>query len=106
MDQSIYMLNALWFKKDGGRQKYLEYGAAVFPLMKKVGAEIADNYHPEEALIGDWDPDVFFLVKYPNKEAFESMINSAEYREIRHLREASIDKSLLARCKPMDWGKS
>lgn len=104
MSESIYMLNALWFKEDGGKQKYLEYGAAARPLLQAAGAEVQSNYYPEAGLIGDWDPDVFFLVKYPSKEAFDTMANSPEYRAIVHLREAALEKSLLIRCRPFDWG--
>ena len=103
MNEPIYMLNALWFKPDGGKEKYLEYGAAARPLLKEAGAEVMDNYAPEKSLIGDWDPDVFFLVKYPSQEAFESMIGSPAYQKILHLREEAIDNSLLIRCKPFDW---
>lgn len=103
MDQSIFMLNALWFKPDGGREKYLEYASAVAPLLELVGGEVGPNYGPETALIGDWDPDVFFVVKYPSQAAFESMVSSSAYAEIRHLREAAIEKSLLIRCKSFDW---
>ena len=76
MDDETYMLNALWFKEDGGQEKYLEYGAAVAPLLKKAGAEVKDNFRPDEYFIGEWDSDVFFMVKYPSKAAFESMISS------------------------------
>ena len=101
MSTAIYMLNALWFKADGGREKYLEYGAAVAPLIEQAGAEVQDGlYVPEESLIGNWDPDVFFIVKYPSKEAFDSMINSAEYAEVAPLRETALEKSLLVRCRP------
>lgn len=102
MSEPIYMLNALWFKKDGGREKYLEYGAAVAPLIKIAGAEPLDGFQPEESLLGEWDPDVFFVVKYPSKEAFETMVNGTEYAKIAHLREEALEKSLLIRCKPMD----
>jgi len=103
MDESIYMLNALWFKRDDGQEKYQEYGVAVSSLIAKAGAEINQNYAPEQALIGEWDPDIFFLVKYPSQSAFETMIASSEYKEISHLREAAIEKSMLIRCKPFDW---
>jgi uncharacterized protein (DUF1330 family) len=106
MEEPIYMLNALWFKKDGGLQKYLEYIEAVRPLLEKIGAEFNESYYPEEGIIGEWDPDVFFLVKYPIKTAFESMVNSSAYKEIMHLREEAIEKSLLIRCKPFDWKQS
>ncbi len=103
MSDPIYMLNALWFKKDGGREKYQEYGEAAKPLLKEAGAEIQENYYPEKELIGNWDPDVFFMVKYPSKEAFHTMINSPAYQKILHLREEAIDNSLLIRCRAYDW---
>ena len=103
MGEPIFMLNVLWFKKDGGLQKYMEYGAAVAPLLEVAGAEVKDNYSPEESLIGDWDPDAFFVVRYPSKAAFESMISSPEYAEVMHLREEALENSLLIRCKPFSW---
>lgn len=103
MSEEIYMLNALWFKPSGGREKYLEYGAAVAPLIQKTGAEVQHNYGPQESLIGDFNPDVFFVVKYPSKEAFDAMINSTEYQAIMHLREEALEKSLLTMCKSYDW---
>ena len=103
MDETIYMLNALWFKKEGGKEKYLEYSAAIAPLLKEVGGEPAPGFQPDIALIGDFDPDVFFVVKYPNKEAFKTMATSEAYAEIAHLREEAIEKSLLIRCKAYDW---
>lgn len=103
MSEAIYMLNALWFNTDGGKEKYLAYGAAAAPLTEKAGAKIQDGlYTPEQALIGDWNPDLFFIVKYPSKEAFDTMINSPEYAEIKHLREEALEKSLLIRCNLND----
>ena len=32
----VTMLNLLKFKADGGMEKYMEYGAAVAPLLEKV----------------------------------------------------------------------
>lgn len=54
MSEPMFMLNVLWFKKEGGQQKYMEYGAAVAPLLEAAGAEVKSNYAPEESLIGDW----------------------------------------------------
>ena len=97
------MLNVLWFKEHGGREKYAEYGAAVAPLLDAVGGQAGEMYKPEQALIGDWDPDAIFVVKYPSMEAFESMAGSPEYAEIMHLREEALDNSLLVRCSEFDW---
>jgi uncharacterized protein (DUF1330 family) len=106
MNEPVYMLNALWLKKEGGEEKYLEYGAAAIPLLQKAGAEVKEYYHPEEGLIGEWDPDVFFLVKYPSREAFESMINSPAFQQVAQLREEAIEKSLLISCKALAWDLS
>lgn len=104
MSEAIYMFNALWFKPDGGREKYAEYGQAVAPLIAQAGAEVqGGTYTTVENLLGKWDPDLFFIVKYPSKEAFDSMINSPEYAEIAHLREEALTNSLLIRCNPSDW---
>tara|TARA_R110002072_G_C7549080_1_gene499045 strand:+ start:198 stop:518 length:321 start_codon:yes stop_codon:yes gene_type:complete len=105
MDEPIYMLNALWFKPDGGKEKYLEYAAAFAPLLKSIGGKVAKNFTPEETLIGEpgWDPDVFFVVMYPNQAALESMATGPGYEDIKHIREEALDKSLLIRCRPMQW---
>lgn len=99
MASAIYMLNVLWFKADGGKEKYRDYGEAVAPLTAKAGAELVEGlYVPEESLIGEWDPDLIFFVKYPSKEAFDTMIKSPEYAKVAPLREAALEKSLLLRC--------
>lgn len=103
MADPIFMLNALWFKPNGGKEKYAEYGTAIAPLLKKFGAEIGPNYRPEQAVIGEWDADLFFVVRYPSKADFEAMITSPEYAKIMHLRDQAIDKSLLVRCKEFEW---
>ncbi len=95
MSDAIYMLNALWFKEQGGKEKYAEYASAVAPLLEGVGASPGQIFQAKQALIGDWAPDAFFVVKYPNKSAFEAMISSPEYAEISHLREDALEKSLL-----------
>jgi len=103
MSNAIYMFNALWFKPTGGKEKYSEYAASLAPIFQKAGAELRENYQPEKSLIGEWEPDVFFVVRYPTEEAFISMIESSEYSKIAHLREEALEKSLLVRCKPYDW---
>ncbi len=36
-DKPFSMLNALWFKPDGGAEKYQEYLAAAHPFMLRYG---------------------------------------------------------------------
>lgn len=103
MSEPVYMLNALWLKKPDGAKKYQEYGRAATPLLKRAGAEVMTNYQPEASLIGEFNPDVFFMVRYPSQAAFEAMVASEEYQAILHLREDALENSLLIRCKPFDW---
>jgi hypothetical protein len=39
---AVAMLNGLWFRPDGGRDRYFnEYAAAVLPLLGQAGAALA-----------------------------------------------------------------
>jgi uncharacterized protein (DUF1330 family) len=49
------------------------------------------------ALIGEWDPDLFFVVEWPALSVFEALPESEDYRKMMHLREEAIDKSWLIR---------
>ena len=98
-DAHIYMLNALWFKKDGGAEKYQQYLKAAGPIVHWLGGRVVERYTPDLAIIGDWDPDLFFVVEWPDMAAFESLLANEEYRKIKHLREEALEKSLLIRCR-------
>ncbi len=102
-DQPIVMLNALWFKKDGGRELYAKYLAAAKPYIEAVGGEKMQSYAPDRALIGEFDADLVFFVKYPSWDAFKQFAFGEEYQQNAvPLREAAIEKSLLIRCQPDD----
>ena len=100
-EDKIYMLNALWFKKDGGAEKYAEYTAAAAPFVQELGGNMIDGFAPDLALIGEWDPDLFFIVEWPNWDAFTKLPQSDGYNKIAHLREEALDNSLLIRCTRM-----
>jgi uncharacterized protein (DUF1330 family) len=95
----IHMLNVLWFRADGGAEKYAEYAAAASPIVAKYGGEMLDSFVPELALIGEWDPDLFFIVEWPEWEAFLRLPQDPAYKEISHLRDEALTNSLLIRCK-------
>jgi uncharacterized protein (DUF1330 family) len=57
-----------------------------------------DGFAPELALIGEWDPDLFFIVEWPSWEAFTKLPQNEGYMAIAHLREEALEKSLLIRC--------
>ena len=97
--EKVYMLNALWFKPDGGAEKYLEYAAAAGPFVAELGGIMLDSFTPEQGLIGEWDPDLFFIVEWPNWEAFLELPTKEGYLAIAHLREEALVNSLLIRCR-------
>ncbi len=85
-DSPVTMLNLLRFKPDGGRERYLEYGAAVAPLLEKAGARVVFLGDSALPLLGESRWDSVLLVEYPTGQAFLDMIASAEYQAIAHLR--------------------
>ena len=99
-DERVFMLNVLWFKEDGGADKYNEYIQAATPFVVKHGGSGGQAYIPEQAMIGEFDADLFFVVEWPNMEAFLGLVQDPGYLKISHLREEAIADSLLIRCKP------
>lgn len=97
-DEKVYMLNALWFKPEGGAAKYAEYSAAAGPFVSELGGRFLEGYVPEMSLIGDWDPDLFFVVEWPSWEAFSQLPQNPGYQAIAHLRDEALRDSLLIRC--------
>jgi uncharacterized protein (DUF1330 family) len=95
----VVMLNLLAFKPDGGEERYMEYGAAVAPLLEKAGGRIVWAGQPAAALLGDASWDLVALVEYPTRQAFLGMIGSPEYQAIAHLRTEALAKGEL---HPMD----
>jgi uncharacterized protein (DUF1330 family) len=95
----VVMLNLLAFKPDGGQERYMEYGAAVAPLLEKAGGRIVWAGAPDSALLGDDSWDLVALVEYPTRQAFLEMIGSAEYQAIAHLRTEALTRGEL---HPMD----
>ena len=99
-DQAVYMFNALWFKKDGGAKNYNKYLAAAHEVSEKlgIGVKMHKGFVPTEMLIGEWDPDLFFIAEYRDRETFNIFVNSKEFLAIKPLREDAIEKSLLIQC--------
>jgi len=89
------MLNLLAFKPDGGRERYLEYGAAVAPLLEKAGGRLVFQGLASPVLLGDRSWDLVLLVEYPTRQAFLEMIQSPEYQAIAHLRTEALSKGEL-----------
>lgn len=90
-DAPVTMLNLLRFKPEGGRERYVEYGAAVTPLLEKVGARVVFLGESALPLLGDGRWDSVLLVEYPTRQVFLDMIASPEYQAIGHLRTEALE---------------
>ena len=100
-DKKIYILNALWFKPDGGAERYAEYGRAVGPIVAKYGGRIdGRSYVPRQNLIGEFDADLVFFVEWPSLEAFQTFAQDPDLPAASSIRSDSITKSLLIQCDP------
>jgi uncharacterized protein (DUF1330 family) len=97
LDASFFMFNALWFKEDSGAVKYAEYLQAAGPFVAKHGGTSDASYSPAQALIGEFDVDLVFLIEWPNFAAFTGLVSDPGYQAISHLREEAIRDSLLIR---------
>lgn len=93
------MLNVLWFKPDGGAEKYNEYLKAAGPFVAKHGGKPDGAYVPEANIIGKFDADLVFFVEWPSQKAFADFIEDPGYQSVSHLRSEAIRDSLLIRCK-------
>lgn len=91
----VTMLNLLAFHEDGGRERYAEYGAAVAPLLERVGGRVAFAGEASTAMIGEGSWDLILLVEYPSRGAFLEMVASPEYGEIAHLRTEALARAEL-----------
>lgn len=98
-DRPVVMLNLLAFRPDGGEERYMEYGAAVAPLLEQVGGRIVFAGRSAPALLGDGSWDMVALVEYPSRQAFLDMVGSKEYQAIAHLRTEALSRGEL---HPMD----
>lgn len=101
-DNGVYMLNALWFKANGGEETFARYFEGALPAIHRVGGEVVSNLRTAETLQGDFDPDLTFITRWPSMEAFRALIADPEYQAIAHLRGESIEKAMLTRCEAVE----
>ena len=98
-NKPFLMLNALWFKPQGGKESYQQYMALAAPLLEKYGGRPVAGGVPFKAVIGEFDADLVFFIQYPSWRTFLDFIADPEYQKISHFREDAITKSLLIRCE-------
>jgi len=95
-EDTVYMLNLLRFKDDGGREQYYgQYGAKTMPMIQIRGGGPVYVLKGVGPVIADEEIDRLILVTYPSPKLFREMIESPEYQAIAHLRTEAIELGLL-----------
>lgn len=91
----VYMVNLLKFKKPGGVDSYLQYGAGVAPLLERAGAKVRfAGSTPSVVASADGAPwwDVLMVVEYPTPAAFLDMVTSDEYALVAGFRDDALER--------------
>ncbi len=96
-DQAVYEAGATDGTPCTGREAYARYSERVAPLLKAAGGQVLWSGSSQWALIAPPDEqwDTVLLVRYPSKDAFLGMANSAAYLAITHHRSAALEDSRL-----------
>jgi len=86
---------------EGGRDKYLQYAAAVQPVTRSIGAQVlyaGECVEPLLAAPGQaWDAIV--VVRYPSRAAYAKMHDDPAYGAVVRLRREALREAMLL---PMD----
>jgi len=96
--EKIYMLNAFWFKPEGGRELYKEFMKDALPLIEEAGGKKLRSVVPERALVGEFDADLMYFVEFPSWSAYRGYANGSQYHKIAYKLREAVDKSILIRC--------
>ena len=105
-DKPLNMLNLIRLRpsanyEDGraatGAEAYTTYGQESGPIFAGVGGEIIWRGNPKTTFIGprDEDWDIAFIARYPNLDAFITMIKDPAYQAIVFHRQAAVADSRL-----------
>lgn len=102
----IYMLNVLWFKPEGGVQKYQEYSQAAMPFIQKHGGRpVTPLLRPQQTLIGEWDADLVFIIEFPSLEHFQQLLADPKFQQVSLIRDEALTNSLLVQCSAGDLAR-
>jgi uncharacterized protein (DUF1330 family) len=97
------MLNLLKFKKEGGREAYVQYIKESGPFVEEVGAKVLYFGKAEELLNGTETWDIVLLVQYPSRKAFLQMANNPDYLKVHDLRIQALERAVLYATDPVTY---
>ena len=67
------------------------YIREVKPIVEKHGGEYLVRTNEVIPLSSGWKPDRVIVIRFPSRESLERCFSSEEYRQIKSLREDSVD---------------
>lgn len=70
---------------------YDSYVREVKPIVEKHGGEYLVRTNEIIPLTDGWKPDRVIVIRFPSRESLERCFASDEYRQIKSLREDSVD---------------
>lgn len=94
-DHSVYMLNLLKFKPDGGQAEYMKYGAAAQARLEEIGASILFAGQALPGRDGSKPYDMVVIVDYPTRKGLRELEESDEYRAALVHRDRGLDHQIL-----------
>lgn len=98
-EEKAYILEAIWFRKGHGAQRYREYLTNASPIASRYGARRVDALFRVEALRGDFEPDYICVIEWPNIEAYYTFLKDIHYRVIAPIKEEAIAKVTTIHCR-------
>jgi len=75
----VYVINNMTFRD---RQLYKKYLQEFMPIFERYGGKVLAAQNAPVAIEGTWPFDRTILLSLPSRQAFDSWINSAEYKAI------------------------
>lgn len=98
-EPGIVVLNMLWFNP-GGRARYGDYLHAAQPFVEAVGGHyVTPQFVPEQAIEGDFQPDLIFIGHYPSRQALDELITNPDYLQAAQIRSEAVDRSVTTTLK-------
>lgn len=102
-DKEIVMINILKFREksgigeETGKEAYMRYSKNMTSLIANAGGKVVWGGRVNKTIIGDYSnqPDMVFIVSYPNKTSFIEMSTTPEYEEISKDRKIALEYGAL-----------
>lgn len=97
--EKAYILEAVWFRKGHGAQRYREYLENASPIASRYGARRVHALFLVEALRGEFDPDYICVIEWPTIERYYDFLKDIHYRAVAPIKEDAVAKTAILHCR-------